>query len=137
MDRQTFTGSCHCGAVRFQCDLDLAHGTSRCNCSMCAKTRLWKAMALPGSFALLQGAEAVATYRFGSGRIEHRFCRHCGVKLGGHGPKGPFPEAFDVVSIACLDSMPDDVKAGLAVAWQDGRHDDWGHPPPRDAVAAL
>ncbi|MEP6501914.1 MAG: GFA family protein [Betaproteobacteria bacterium] len=125
----TFHGSCHCGSVRFACDLDLSQGTSRCNCSMCAKTRLWKAVAAPGSFRLLQGADAVATYRFGSERVEHRFCRHCGVKLGGHGAKGAFPEAFDVVSIACLDDMADDVKAALAVAWQDGRHDDWAHAP--------
>jgi hypothetical protein len=131
---ETFHGSCHCGAIRFACDLDLSQPTSRCNCSMCGKTRLWKAMAAPGTFRLLQGAEALAIYRFAGRRIEHRFCRHCGVKLGGHGPKGPFPEAFDVVSIACLDDMSDDVKAALAVVWEDGRHDDWAHPPARTDV---
>ena len=131
---QTFHGSCHCGAVRFACDLDLAQGTSRCNCSMCSKTRLWKAVALPGSFRLLQGADAIATYRFGSERVEHRFCRRCGVKLGGHGAKGQFPEAFDVVSIACLDDMADDVKASLAIEYQDGRHDDWAHAPAQTAT---
>ena len=83
MNRQTFNGSCHCGALRFTCDIDLAHGTSRCNCSMCVKTRLWKALALPGTFRLLQGDDALATYRFGSRRVEHRFCRHCGVKIDG------------------------------------------------------
>ena len=61
---RTFAGSCHCGAVRFRCDIDLAQPTSRCNCSICTKTRLWKTMAQPGSFQLLQGDDAVATYRF-------------------------------------------------------------------------
>ena len=133
---RTFNGSCHCGAIRFRCDIDLAQPTSRCNCSMCTKTRLWKTMAQPDSFHLLQGDDAVATYRFAGQRIEHRFCAHCGVKLGGHGATGPhFPHDFDVVSIACLDDMSDAVKAGLAVVWQDGRHDDWEHAPA--ATAAL
>ena len=131
----TFNGSCHCGAVRFRCDIDLSAPTSRCNCSMCTKTRLWKTMAQPASFTFLQGEDAVAVYRFAGRRIEHRFCTRCGVKLGGHGAKGPhFPHDFDVVSIACLDDMADDVKARLAVEYQDGAHDDWGHAPASTAT---
>jgi hypothetical protein len=127
---RTFNGSCHCGAIGFRCDIDLGEPTSRCNCSICTKTRLWKTMAQPGSFRFLRGADAVAIYRFAGQRIEHRFCRHCGVKLGGHGAKGPhFPHDFDVVSIACLDDMGDDVKAALSVVYQDGRHDDWANAP--------
>jgi hypothetical protein len=34
MTKTTHRGSCHCGAVRFDCELDLAEGTSKCNCSM-------------------------------------------------------------------------------------------------------
>jgi hypothetical protein len=28
--KSTYTGSCHCGSVSFECDLDLADGTSKC-----------------------------------------------------------------------------------------------------------
>jgi hypothetical protein len=30
--KRTYHGSCQCGAVRFECELDLAEGTSKCNC---------------------------------------------------------------------------------------------------------
>jgi len=38
--KKTYHGSCHCGAVRFECELDLAEDTSKCNCSIYTKMRV-------------------------------------------------------------------------------------------------
>lgn len=76
--KRTYRGSCHCGAVGFACEADLAAGTSRCNCSICAKGRFWKVVLPAADFRLLRGEDALAEYRFGGelgAGIRHCFCK--------------------------------------------------------------
>ncbi|HEY4066020.1 MAG TPA: GFA family protein [Burkholderiaceae bacterium] len=127
--KATFNASCHCGAVRFRCELDASQPTSRCNCSICAKTRFWKAFVPAAAFTLTQGDAALTEYRFAGRRIAHRFCRHCGVKLFGFGDGEHFPEPFYAVNVACFDDLTDEFKAALTIVYQDGRHDAWQNAP--------
>jgi len=126
--KQHLTGSCHCGNVRFVCELELDQPTLRCNCSICAKARYWLAPVPAADFRLLQGEEALAEYRFGPGQIAHRFCRRCGIKVFGQGSAPSLGGAFYGVNVACLDLSPEAL-ADLPIAYLDGRHDAQGTPP--------
>jgi hypothetical protein len=127
--KKTYRGSCHCGAVRFECDLDLAEGTSKCNCSVCSKGRFWKAIATAGAFRLLQGKEALSVYQFGSNNIEHFFCRTCGIKPFGRGHHESLGGEFHAINLGALDDATPEELAAAPVAYEDGRHDNWGAAP--------
>jgi hypothetical protein len=127
--KKTYHGSCHCGAVRFECDLDLADGTSKCNCSFCSKNRFWKAIASGKAFRLLQGKETLTEYLFGSKTIQHFFCSRCGVKPFGRGHLDQLGGEFHAVNVACLDNITADELVNAPVHYEDGRHDKWESPP--------
>lgn len=126
---RAYSGSCHCGAVRFRAEIDLAHPSTRCNCAICAKSRFWKAVIAADAFTLIAGEDQITRYRFGPETITHCFCARCGIKpfgrvdMGGHG-------SFVAVNVACLDQLTPEDLAALPVAYENGRENDWDNPPP-------
>ncbi len=126
--KQTYTGGCHCGAIRYEADVDLGRGTLKCNCSICSKGRAWLAAVDGGDFRLLRGADALCEYQFGANRIHHLFCRHCGVKSFSRGD-GAEGKQFVAVAVSCLDHVPDAQLAALSILYVDGRNDNFQAAP--------
>ena len=133
MALKTYFGGCHCGAVRFEADIDLSEGTNRCNCSICTKARAWFVLVSPDHFRSITGADAQAEYQWApSGRpspnLHYRFCKTCGVRTAGRGEHGPRGGPFYFIAVASLDDAdPDELAA--SIRYVDGRHDQFGQPP--------
>jgi hypothetical protein len=126
--QKTYRGSCHCGAVRFEADLDLAQPTFRCNCSICRRNRFWAAVARPEGFRVLSGKPELTEYRFNTGRNQHFFCRHCGVRpfgIGNDTPIGPMVG----VNVGCLEGLSEEELAGVPITYVDGMNDRWDRAP--------
>jgi hypothetical protein len=120
--QQTYRGSCHCGAVRFEAELDLEQPTFRCNCSICRRTRFWAAVARVEDFRLLAGEPELVQYRFHTGNNHHYFCRHCGVRPFGVGNDTPIGRMIGV-NVGCLEELDDEAMARIPVTRIDGLHD--------------
>jgi hypothetical protein len=123
MAAKTHHGSCHCGAVKYEADVDLMAGTGRCNCSVCLKTRNWGVMLKPAQFRLLAGADNLTAYGFA------RFCKTCGVKLFNTGDVAEIGGAFVSIQVATLDDLTDEERAALPVSYADGRNNNWWNAP--------
>jgi hypothetical protein len=126
--KKTYRGGCHCGAVRFEADLDLAQGTFKCNCSICFKTRAWMAFIPASDFRLLSGEEALGDYQFGKRVIHHRFCKRCGVRSFAQA-KDPMGNEMRAVRVNCLDGVEPRELAEAPVRFMDMLHDDFRSAP--------
>jgi hypothetical protein len=134
MSHKTYSGSCHCGAVRFETDLDLTAGSNRCNCSLCFKARAWFAFAKgAASFRLLAGSEALREYRWTPAGmagpfLTYAFCGHCGIRVFGRGELPALGGTFHAVPVTTLDAPAEELAAS-PVNYVDGRNGRFDRAP--------
>jgi hypothetical protein len=109
---QTHTGSCHCGAVRFEVDLDLDH-VRVCDCSICRKRGALNHRVESSQLRLLTPLDAMTLYRWHTRTAADYFCPTCGI-LPFRRPSALTPEELArgmtsflgwTVNVRCLDGV--------------------------------
>ena len=135
MAAKTYHGACHCGAVAFEARIDFDKGSTRCNCSICAKSRFWFAIVQADDFKLEQGEDRLSDYTWippgkSEAHLHYRFCKTCGVRVFGQGDSASAGGRFYAVAIAALDGIEEDAdQVAKSIKYVDGLHDDYGREP--------
>lgn len=129
MALKTYHGSCHCGAIRYEAELDLTQGAGRCNCTYCRKTRSWTAFTKPDSFRVTEGADRAISYHQHDQAPEKFHCPTCGVHVYGRGDADYMGGPFVSVFIGTLDDATPEELAAMPVRYSDGLHNNWQNPP--------
>jgi hypothetical protein len=119
-------GGCHCGAVRFQVEVDVGEGATRCNCSICTRVGAAAKLVKPNAFELLSGENELAQYEWGYKISRRFFCKTCGIHCFARGHLPEVGGDYVSVNFNCLDDL--DVSELTIVHW-DGRHDNWDAGP--------
>lgn len=110
---KTYSGSCHCGAVRFNFRSEEITSGCRCNCSICVRKGIVMSSNYigPDDFALLEGTDALSVYQFGDGYVNHLFCKTCGIApfnaVTSVPPtyEGPARPGYRRVNLGCIEGL--------------------------------
>lgn len=107
-----YTGSCHCGAVRFEVTAEIDH-VRVCDCSICRKRGALNYRVPRENLQVLRGWDNLTLYEWGTRTAKDYFCRTCGI-LPFRRPSDPTPQElregvlpFDgwAVNVRCLDGV--------------------------------
>ncbi len=119
-------GTCHCGAVVLEVALAAGLATARrCDCSFCRRRGAIAVSAPLAGMTILQGADNLTLYQWGTRTAKHWFCKTCGIYT--HHQRRSNPDEYGV-NAAILDGVhPRDLGD---VPWADGVN----HPSDRKAI---
>ena len=112
METRTHHGSCFCGAVEFQADIDLSRGPARTDCAGPRALRWWSVVVKPDAFHSISG-ESVGCCPRCSG-LAYRKVEAAGWNDG----------AYYAVNVAALDDLDPGGLIASTVRICDGRSHD-------------
>jgi len=103
MAEHHYHGSCQCGAVRYEADVDLDK-TIICNCSRCQRLGSVLSFTPAEKFMLVQGEGQLTEYLFNKKAIHHLFCKVCGIESFARSVK-PDGTAMIAINANCLEGV--------------------------------
>lgn len=107
---------CHCGAVVIEAIFPNGlEGAKRCTCSFCRRRQAGNVSALTDSVTVLQGAENLTLYQWGTKTARHYFCKTCGIYT--HHQRRSDPSETGV-NLGCIEGV--EVWRAEPMAWSDG-----------------
>ena len=117
------TASCHCGAVRLRAELPDGLDAARCTCSFCRRRQAGAVTALAASVEVLEGADNLTLYTWGSHTAQHYFCATCGIYT--HHRRRSDPSQCGV-NLGCIEGVR--TWEHEPIPWTDGVN----HPSDRE-----
>lgn len=96
-----WSGSCHCGAVRFRVEAEVEEVT-RCDCSLCRRKGAMMAKVPLAALTLEAGEENLTLYQWNTQVARHWFCRTCGIYTFHR--KRADPNSYGV-NVGCLENF--------------------------------
>lgn len=113
---ENVTARCHCGSVVITADLrGPISGASRCTCSFCRRRQAANVSASHASLKIIQGADLLRCYQFGTATAEHYFCARCGIYT--HHRRRSDPGEIGI-NLGCIDGVEPWVLEPFP--WNDG-----------------
>ena len=127
------TGTCLCGAIRFEIDEPLEHSPEACHCSQCRKQtgHFFVGVNVRRSALRVSGDDQLRWYP-SSDKVRRGFCGRCGSTLFWE-PTLP-DYAWTSVALGCLDAHPPLKIAKHIFVADKGRYYEIGDEAPQHAA---
>ncbi|MEM8497641.1 MAG: GFA family protein [Pseudomonadota bacterium] len=75
---EKYSGTCHCGTVKFEIETDFPELTT-CDCSICIRKNALMVKVHENQMSILAGESALTLYTFNTHTAQHYFCSICGI----------------------------------------------------------
>ncbi|MEP7209312.1 MAG: GFA family protein [Alphaproteobacteria bacterium] len=108
-----YHGSCHCGALRFTVDAEIAD-LYTCDCSLCRRRGATMTSVHESRLKITSGEDKLTLYQWNARIARHYFCVVCGIYP--FHKKRSMPDHYGV-NTACLEDFD---PAGMAVRKAEG-----------------
>ena len=99
--KKTYQGACHCGAVRFEVDMDLNH-VRVCDCSLCRKRGALNHRVAEGDLRVATSLADMTSYRWHTRTAVDYLCPTCGILPFRRPRTAP---SLWTVNVRCLDDV--------------------------------